>query len=251
MIPSNYHTHTSYCHGADEPETLIREAMRLGCPEIGFSSHSFTSFDDSYCMSREVTEQYRARINELKQKYAGKIKILLGIEQDFYSDDAAEGYDFVIGSIHYVKKDGEYLSLDESREKQIEFAQKYYGGDIYALVEHYFETVAEVYDKTHCDIIGHFDLITKFNEDGSLFDTASPRYRAAALAALDKLCASPAKFEINTGAIARGYRTTPYPDDFIIAELKARDKEIIFSSDCHCVDQLLFGYDLYLQAINK
>ena len=40
MMFSNYHTHTAYCDGADTPEELVLEAIRLGCPEIGFSGHS-------------------------------------------------------------------------------------------------------------------------------------------------------------------------------------------------------------------
>lgn len=249
MIPSNYHTHTTFCHGNDTPEQLVLKAIELGCPEIGFSSHSFTSFDDSYGMTREGTEQYKACIRKLKQKYADKIKIYLGVEQDFYSDDAPEGYDYVIGSVHYLYKNGEYLSIDSSKDDMLEQIDKYYGGDIYAYAEQYFDTVAQVYEKTKCDIIGHFDLITKFNENDCLFDTASPRYRTAALGALDALCASPAVFEINTGAIARGYRQTPYPADFILEELKKRSKKLIFSSDCHDRNQLLFGYDMYLEAI--
>ena len=249
MIPSNYHTHTTFCHGNDTPEELVLKAIELGCPEIGFSSHSFTSFDDSYGMTRKGTEQYKACIRELKQKYADKIKIFLGVEQDFYSDDVPEGYDYVIGSIHYLYKNGEYLSIDSSKDDMLEQIDKYYGGDIYAYAEQYFDTVAQVYEKTKCDIIGHFDLITKFNENDCLFDTTSPRYRTAALGALDALCVSPAVFEINTGAIARGYRQTPYPADFILDELKARGKKLIFSSDCHDRNQLLFGYDMYLEAI--
>lgn len=249
MIPSNYHTHTTFCHGNDTPEQLVLKAIELGCPEIGFSSHAFTSFDDSYGMTREGTEQYKACIRELKQKYADKIKIYLGIEQDFYSDDAPEGYDYVIGSVHYLYKDGKYLSIDSDKDDMLGQIDKYYGGDIYAYVEQYYDTVAQVYEKTKCDIIGHFDLITKFNENDCLFDTASPRYRTAALRALDALCATDAVFEINTGAIARGYRQTPYPADFILYELKKRGKKLIFSSDCHDRDQLLFGYDMYLETI--
>ena len=249
MIPSNYHTHTTFCHGNDTPEQLVLKAIELGCPEIGLSSHSFTSFDDSYGMTREGTEQYKACIRELKQKYADKIKIYLGVEQDFYSDDAPCGYDYVIGSVHYLYRDGEYLSIDSDKDMLIDQVNKYYGGDIYAYVEQYFDTVAQVCEKTKCDIIGHFDLITKFNEDGSLFDVDSPRYRAAAYRALDALCATDAVFEINTGAIARGYTTKPYPADFILEELKARGRKLIFSSDCHDREQLLFGYDMYLEAI--
>ena len=34
MMFSNYHTHTTYCDGADTPEELVLEAIRLGCPEL-------------------------------------------------------------------------------------------------------------------------------------------------------------------------------------------------------------------------
>ena len=47
---SNYHTHTAFCDGRDEPEAIVREAIRLGCPELGFSGHSHVPFDDC-CLS--------------------------------------------------------------------------------------------------------------------------------------------------------------------------------------------------------
>ena len=68
---SNYHTHTVYCDGNDTPEALVLEAIRLGCPSIGFSGHSFTEFDQSYCMSRERTEEYKREVRALKEKYRG------------------------------------------------------------------------------------------------------------------------------------------------------------------------------------
>ena len=83
MAPSNYHTHTCYCDGADTPEELILEAIRLGCPAIGFTGHSYTPFDLSYCMTLENTERYNEEIPRLKEKYKGKINVLFGIEQDF------------------------------------------------------------------------------------------------------------------------------------------------------------------------
>ena len=76
--------------------------------------------------------------------------------------------------------------------------------------------MGDVYNKTKFDIIGHFDLVTKFNADGSLFDTNDPRYISAWKNAADKLIATPAVFEVNTGGMARGYTKTPYPEKSII-----------------------------------
>ena len=237
---NNYHTHTRYCDGKDSPEELAQEAIRLGCAELGFSGHSYVPFDDC-CMTIEGTEAYKKEIRGLREQYAGQIRILLGVEQDYYSPMPTADYDYVIGSVHYVLKDGEYLPVDLSREAQCKLVQEHYDGDFYAFIEDYYTLLGDVADKTGCDIVGHFDLVTKFNEDGSLFDTAHHRYRAAAMQALDHLCAKPVIFEINTGAIARGYRTTPYPEPFLMEELRRRNMPLILSSDCHDRRFLLCG----------
>ena len=101
----------------------------------------------------------------------------------------------------------------------------------------------KLYNKLKCDIIGHFDLITKYNADGSLFDAKHPRYIAAWQAAADAIIKTPAVVEINTGGIARGHVSEPYPSKEIIEYFKSHGKKMIFSSDCHNKDYLLCGYD--------
>ena len=59
MPLSNYHTHTAYCDGKDTPRALVEEAVRLGCPALGFSGHSYTAYDPDCCMSPEGTQAYR------------------------------------------------------------------------------------------------------------------------------------------------------------------------------------------------
>jgi len=251
MIPSNYHTHTHFCDGKNSPEEMVLQAIRLGCPELGFSGHSYLPFGTDYCMTPEKTRQYQAEIRRLQEKYAGQIKILLGIEQDYFSETSTEGYDYVIGSVHSVRKDGHDLEVDHSRQIFIENTQKHYGGDYYAYAEDYYALVGDVYRKTGCQIVGHFDLITKFNEGNMLFDTAHPRYQAAANKALDALMDAPVILEVNTGAISRGYRTAPYPArEFLSRWLKA-GKKVHFSSDCHNKENLLFGYAQYESYVKK
>lgn len=241
---SNFHTHTRFCDGKDTPEELVQEALRLGCPALGFSGHAHVPFDDC-CMSIQGTTAYRREIARLKEAYRGRLDILCGIEQDYYSDLSTEGYDYVIGSVHYIEKDGAFLFVDLSRESFIEQVQTYYGGDYYAFAEDYYALVAGIWEKTRCRIVGHFDLVGKFNEGDALFDTSQPRYRRAALGALDALSGKGLLFEVNTGAIARGYRKTPYPAPFLLEELIARRERLILSSDCHDKRQLLFGLEAY------
>ena len=251
MIPSNYHTHTTFCDGKNSPEEMVQRAIQLGCPELGFSGHSYLSSGANYCMTLEGTEQYKAEIRRLQKKYAGQIKILLGLEMDYFSHVSTEDYDYVIGSVHAVLKDGCYLDVDHTRQIFMDDVKNYYGGDYYAYAEDYYALVADVYRRTGCQIVGHFDLITKFNEGDALFDTNHPRYQAAANKAMDALLDAPVILEVNTGAIARGYRTQPYPAKDLLGRWLKAGKKVHFSSDCHNAPQLLFGYEQYETYIKE
>ena len=211
MISKDLHMHTAYCDGARTPEDMILSAIDKGLTTVGISGHSYTFFDTSYCMQKRDIPRYLSELHYLRAKYFDKIHVLCGVEQDYYSDYPTDDFDYVIGSVHYLKVDDGYVPVDESPAILREAARKYFGGDIYALCEQYFETVADVADRTDCDIIGHFDLISKFIEKEPLFDVHHPRYVAAWQYAVDELLVFDIPSEINTGAISRGYRTAPYP----------------------------------------
>ena len=254
----NLHTHTCYCDGDDTPRALVQQALELGFDTLGFSGHSFTSFDDSCCMSREGTQRYCREIRTLAKEYAGKIQILLGIEQDFYADDPASGYDYIIGSVHYVEKNGVYVPLDLSPENFAENISRFWGGNPYAMCRDYFALLAQVVRHTGADIIGHFDVITKFNGNGNFFDESDPRYRRAAIEAADALLATGKPFEINTGPMSRGWRKVPHPAPAWIEYIAANGGTFILSSDCHrkahldfAFDSLYTKYGAYLTSFSK
>lgn len=248
---SNYHTHTSYCDGKNTVDEMIRAAIDANCPEIGFSGHSYTDFDTSWCMSKENTEIYFEQVTAAKEKYRTKIRVLCGIEQDYYSDMPTDRYDFVIGSVHYVHKENEYIPVDESAEIQTEAVNRLYGGDFYAFAEDYFALVSDLRRKTNCNIVGHFDVISKFNENGRLYDENCDRYIKAGVRAIEHLAKSGASFEINTGAISRNYRQKPYPSEVFLPYLKKYGVSVVLSSDAHATENLLFGFDDALKTAER
>ena len=63
------------------------------------------------------------------------------------------------------------------------------------------------------------------------------------LEALEILAKRVGVFELNTGAISRGYRTTPYPSIPILKELKRLGFGAISSSDCHDGRKLDCGFE--------
>lgn len=248
MTDCDFHIHTNFCDGEDSAEDVVKAAIAKNMKRIGFSGHSYTSFDGTYCMTEKGTEEYRADIARLKEKYKGEIEIFCGIEQDFYADYPAEGFEYIIGSVHYLKKGEEYFEIDGSAEVLRTAAEKYYGGDVYKMAEEYFETVAEVVSKTGADIIGHFDLITKFNEVDPMFDEKNARYIAAYKKAVDALIPFDVPFEINTGAMSRGYRTAPYPSADILEYIRKKGGKTILSSDSHRKETLCYLFDDFING---
>ena len=238
---SNFHTHTVFCDGKNTPEEMVQEAIRLGCPSIGFSGHSNTPFDPGYCMDEAREAAYRQEVLRLQKAYEGRIRIYLGIEQDYYSAPADPVYSYKIGSVHYVKKNGRYLSIDDTPELFREGVEALYGGDYYALCEDYYALEADVIHRTGCQIVGHFDLVTKFNEKCRFFDENHPRYVAAAEKALCALLEQNALLEINTGAMSRGWKGEPYPSRSLLQLLGSKGARVILSSDAHRKEDLLYG----------
>ena len=241
MIRENYHTHTKYCDGKNSPEEMVLKAIELGFNVIGFSGHGHTDIDESYCMSKENTKKYIEDITALKEKYKDKILVLCGIEQDIISNDDISEFDYSIGSTHYIIRDNKYYNVDGSREEFEFLVNSVFNGSVEEFAKEYFNNVSTVVEKTGCKIIGHFDLISKNFERFNITETEE--YLLYAKNAVEKLIKYNVPFEINTGAIARGYRTTPYPSVNILKMINQAGGKIIFNSDCHNKEFLDCGFD--------
>lgn len=238
----NLHTHTVFCDGKDAPEEMVRAAVALGMDSLGFSGHAPLDGQSGWTMAPEDVPRYRAEILRLREAYAGQLEIFLGLELDADSPPQAGPWDYTIGSVHQVLRDGVPLSVDESEPVLLRNAAGYYGGDLLAFAEDYYRLVGDVAERTGCQIVGHFDLIAKFNEGGRLFPAQHPRCRAAALEALHTLARRDLFFEVNTGAMARGYRSAPYPAPWLLRAMAERKLPICITSDCHERSNLLFAF---------
>lgn len=256
-IRSNYHTHSTFCDGRNTLSEMAETALEKGFEILGFSGHCYTAYDTSYCMSRSDTEKYVAEIAHLKDMYKGRLEILCGIEQDFGSDEPTDQYDYVIGSVHamfpFATEDSEdnFHGYDRSRYFYVDWdyatietaVNGYFEGDPYKFCEHYYQMVSLLPQVTGCHIIGHFDLLTKFSERINWFDETNPRYVSAVEKALDALIPQDVIFEINTGAVAKKLRMSPYPAPWILKKIAEKGGQIIINSDCHSKDFLDYGFE--------
>lgn len=163
-----------------------------------------------------------------------------GAGTGLFQPAAGRGYDYLIGSVHGLRLDGCLFSVDESPEAFARLADRC--GGVRGLLREYYGLLAQTPERTGCDILGHFDLVTKFNEGGRLFDEADPRYLSAAREALDALAGRDVIFEINTGAMSRGYRSAPYPSPALLDFLRDRGGRICVTSDSHSASTILHAF---------
>ena len=233
-VKQNLHLHTSYVDGKDTPEEIVQMAMERGFDSIGFSEHSNLKYSlYPHQLVPEKAERYKQEVKALKAKYKGKIDVFCGLELDFYSDYDKDGLDYIIGSVHYLDVDGRIVTFDNGLQETLNYVNHYFGGDGMAFAKKYFETVARLPEKGSIDVIGPFDLLTKNNERGGFFDTSSKEYLDLGLEAIHALKGKIDLFEVNTGAISRGYKSAPYPQMEFLKEFKRLGFGVVITSDCH------------------
>ena len=284
-LKANYHTHTTFCDGSDAAEAVVQEALRKGFTHLGFSGHMDPGVSMDYAAyAQEICRlqvAYRDRIDilrgaELDNVYdpscvaGAEVPDSAGALPDALGTSAGEafGAEYTIGSTHFVPVPGssvwstpaafgthregsenwDLIGVDGDIGMLHDQCRQYYGGDFYALSADYYRFEAMVAVRLHPTFIGHFDLITRFNDlsraDGGHFlDETSERYLLPARRAMEALVPYGLPFEINCGAVNRGRKRELYPRPELLRYLHALGGEILISADAHQKELLDGGFE--------
>lgn len=85
-------------------------------------------YSPDHSMSVQGTEDYKKEITLLKEKYKNQIDVFLGLEVDMYYEVDLSGYDYLIGSVHYLLRNGKYVGFDRSAEVVGNVINEHFGG---------------------------------------------------------------------------------------------------------------------------
>ena len=213
VLCTSVHTHTTFCDGADTPAAMAAAAAEMGLQTLGFSGHGYVP-QENFGIPPERMGDYCEEIRRLREMYAGRLEILCGLELDTQTPpsqrEEAARLDYRIGSCHAVQDAaGRFWTVDDTPQLFERAIREGFGGDALALARAYYQQFVPWVRALRPEIVGHLDLVTKFNEGGRFFDEEDPRYRALALGALDALLEDDPVLEVNTGAVSRGWRRLP------------------------------------------
>ena len=248
MQRSNFHTHSTFSDGHATIREMVDTAVSCGFNAIGFSDHSYAPLQTSYSMSKDGLEPYLEEIKNIRKEYDGIIRVYAGVELDGDSDINTEALDYKIASVHELRYKDKSYPVDWSAEMQHELADLLFRGSLTDYSIAYYDSVIKHVKKCSPDIIGHFDLVTKYSE----IDEEDKRYREyATYTAIEclKYCDT---FELNTGAIARKLRTIPYPAPYILKALHEKKARVIITSDCHYPERMTAWFaeaEKYLESL--
>lgn len=262
-ILANYHTHSVFCDGNSTLEEVAKSAFDCGIKYLGFSSHSAYPATTGCEMHPENFLKYKATIEELKKQYFGKMEIFFGFEADYLPPLSWPDYsyyknfnpDYLIGSVHFVwnhdvPQNGT-MTVDDETEKVKNGLENIFFGDGKKMVQTYFDHQRQMLKSCDFDIIGHIDLIRKRNAALKFFSETDSWYKNELQATAKEIAKAGVVVEINTGGMSRGAIASPYPSLEFLKILKKLDVPILFSSDAHSSEHLVYGFDVAADLAKK
>lgn len=241
-MPTDYHMHTTFSDGRNSHQKMVAGAIKAGLQEIGFSDHICLNNPDWSAKISDVPKMYEA-ISKLREE--STISIKFGLEVDWLAGrekeivkvlDGNPELDYVIGSVHYIN---DWIFDDDSYR-----FDEYQKWDIEELYKVYFNLVQKAAQSKLFDIIGHPDLIKKFNfrPKGDVSDCLKETAKV--------FKASGVCVDINTSGLDLPCQEI-YPSRELLEFCFAEGVPITFGSDAHSFDKIASHFDEAIKFVKE
>lgn len=249
MHLTNYHIHTHFCDGSNEPVKYIEEAIRRKVKSIGFSAHAPMPFYCKWTLPTDKLSNYFFEIQDLKKQFANEIEIYCGLELDYvpelidFTNNILQSHpwDYIIGSIHFVDKfpDGTHWTIDGGNDEfKIGFSEVFKNNSE-LVIRKYFEYTRQMVKIIKPHIIGHIDKIKMQHRPDCLIPDTHPVFREELLMTLDEIADTNSIIEINTRGIYRRNEPEHYPGLWAISEMAKRNIPVTINSDTHKPEEII------------
>jgi len=248
VIKYNFHTHSLFSDGSDEPEAYVLQAIKQGFSALGFSEHSPLPIPNTFALKETEAVQYVRVIRALQARYQDKISVFAGMEMDYipgYSEGFAAkaaqwGLDYVIGSVHLVVNEAEEgLWFIDGPQQHIydDGLQQCFGGDIRKAVGAYYAQLKRMVQTEEFSVVGHLDKVRMHNKN-RYFREDESWYQALILDLLDEIAKRDIIVEANTRGLYKKRADDLFPSKWILAEILKRDIPVMLSSDAHKPEEI-------------
>lgn len=256
MNLTNYHSHCSFCDGRAPLEDFVKEAIRQGFTSYGISSHAPLPFSTAWTMEWEQVPAYLDEAQRLKQKYADRIELYIGMEIDYLNEESNPSIarfrklplDYRIGSVHLLTDDqGEVVDIDVSAESFRTIVDERFGGDLDSVIHLYYNRLLRMMALGGFDILGHAD---KMHYNASCYRPGlldEPWYEALMRDYFTEIARQDVIVEINTKALY--LLGTFYPNERYFRLLRELGIRVQVNSDAHFPEKINTGRPEALAAL--
>ncbi|PRR79638.1 histidinol-phosphatase HisJ family protein [Clostridium vincentii] len=226
---SDYHIHSTYSFDANQSiEEIIIKSISMNLNEICMTEHiSFSPEDSSY--NYFDFKNYENEIQNLSEKYQGKINIKTGLEigeyhlyKESFDNYFKEYYlDFIIGSIHNINRKGLRTNISEN--------------GVNSTYKAYFKEILKFVQMGDFDVLGHLDLVQRYAlADGGVYNFND--YKDYIYEILKVIISRGKGIEVNTSGLANNLL---FPKLEILHMYKDLKGEILtVGSDAHTTDRV-------------
>ncbi|MBC8320927.1 MAG: histidinol-phosphatase [Bacteroidetes bacterium] len=254
MTNYNFHLHSNFSDGANNPQDYADKAIELGFSSIGFTEHSPLPFDNPFSLDDNRVEDYIKTIDNLKNKYKDQVKIYRALEMDYIPGISSDfnfwknkcKTDYLIGSVHLVKSPniGELWFTDGPKHETYDHGLKeYFNGDIKLAVSSYYHQLNEMIETQRFDIVGHVDKIKMYNRD-RYFREDEVWYQKLVDECLDLVVQHGLIIEVNTRGIYKKRFPGLFPDGITLQKVKNLNIPVLISSDAHQPNEINLGFKI-------
>lgn len=255
---TNYHSHCLYCDGRANMEDFIRFAISEGFSSYGISSHAPLPFSTAWTMEWDRMNDYLSEFSRLKEKYADKIELSIGLEIDYLNEESHPALprfqelplDYRIGSVHMLySPEGEVVDIDTPATVFRQLVDTHFSGDLDFVIRLYYQNLLRMVELGGFDIVGHAD---KMHYNASCYRPGlldEPWYDALVRDYFATIARKGYIVEINSKAFHD--LGTFYPNERYFALLKELGIRVQVNSDAHYPERINNGRPEALAALKK
>ena len=238
----DYHLHSTF--SADSKMTLeeiCNTSLQVGLEEIAITDHMDPDHANPHITFHIDYDTYSQTLQQLREEYAGKLRIKIGLELglqphiiDRCRDIVGEGkFDFVLCSFHTAQKKDLYLG---------DFFQGYTQWEAYRAYLKEVLYVVERYD--HYSVLGHLDVIRRYGNFTEIPDLMDDPESRDLLENILKIAIARGKgLEVNTSGYHFATLEDPLPTRSILRFYRELGGEILTTgSDSHYPMQIGFKF---------
>lgn len=245
-------------HAKGQLEAVVMRAIEAGFTHYGLSEHSPRYRTEDLLSGEEdltpedlatTFDAYATHARSLREEVAGRLDLLVGFEterlppENWFGrmSELRERYkpDYIVGSVHDV--DG--LVIDYTAEATQKVAQT--KGGMESLRLQYFDAVKDLVSKLRPEVVGHIDLIRKFDGPNPSF---SPQVYRRIDEALEAVRSVGGVLEVNCATHRRGLGPV-YPLPPILERARSMGIGVTLGDDGHGAHDVGVGLDASMRAI--